>query len=121
MTNTCQCKTGFFGLRTCGAPAVGFCGSCGRAICLRHSAPASNPLSRLCINCAQRASDEPDDYTSSTYDQRSTNYVSSTDYSSSTGLPSYNEQDASSFDAPSGSDAVDNFGGAGASDNFSGS
>lgn len=40
---SCQARMGLLVLRECGAPATGFCGSCGKSVCVAHQVGASCP------------------------------------------------------------------------------
>lgn len=39
----CQARMGLLVLRECGAPAMGFCGSCGKSVCATHQVGSSCP------------------------------------------------------------------------------
>jgi len=49
----CQCKSGFFSLRDCGAPAVAQCSVCNRAMCHTHAAVETQFTQ--CRDCVARA------------------------------------------------------------------
>ncbi len=55
----CECKSGFFTLRSCEKSVIGRCATCKRAMCREHAVPASTTQCLDCLAKEKRAQQNP--------------------------------------------------------------